>query len=185
MPDQLSSSELAPVLPGTLGTGSAVARKLARELIAEGFGPYLATPCGVLAPLLAALEDEAGLLTIGREDNALGVAVGYSLAGQSPAVLMQNSGLGQSVNALASLVVPYQVPVLLVVSLRGVAPDITPENAVMGRLTETIFERMGIPSIRLAPGGDTAAAARAGQLVLGERRTCALLIEPSLFGWTP
>lgn len=163
-----------------------MARRLARELLDEGFGPYLGTPCGILAPLLSALDDAAGLLTIAREDVAVGTAVGCPLAGQAAVALMQNSGLGQSVNALASLVVPYRVPILLVVSLRGVAPDTTPENAVIGRLTGTILEEMGIPSIRLAPGGDTAVSgAWAGRLVRQERRTAALLIEPSLFGWTP
>jgi sulfopyruvate decarboxylase subunit alpha len=184
MPDQLFSQEAE--MSGRPTTGSCVAHRLARELLDEGFGPYLGTPCGILAPLLSALEDVAGLLTIAREDVAVGAAVGCSLAGQAAVVLMQNSGLGQSVNALASLVVPYQVPILLVVSLRGVAPDTTPENAVMGRLTGVIFEEIGVPSIRLAPGADTAAAvAWAGRLVRRERRTAALLIEPSLFGWTP
>lgn len=189
MSDELlrsNSAPVMPVMPDTPTPGSEVARRLARELRAEGFGPYLATPCGILAPLLAALDDAAGVRTIAREDVAVGVAVGCALAGQAAVVLMQNSGLGQSVNALASLVVPYQTPILLVVSQRGVAPDNTQENAVMGRLTETVFDGMGIPAARLAPGADTAASvARAGYLVRCERRTAALLISPSLLGWMP
>src|SRR3712207_8855986 len=79
----------------------AVAADLCAALVEAGFGPYFGTPCGILAPLYAAVERRPGLLTVAREDNAVGIAAGASLAGRYPVVLMQNSGLGQSVNALA------------------------------------------------------------------------------------
>jgi sulfopyruvate decarboxylase TPP-binding subunit len=79
-----------------------VAASLADELLDHGFSPFYGTPCGILAPLYAALEDKSDLLTVPREDTAIGVAAGAAAAGQLPVVLMQNSGLGQSVNAAAS-----------------------------------------------------------------------------------
>ncbi|MFF4693009.1 hypothetical protein [Streptomyces sp. NPDC001307] len=79
-----------------------VAASPADELLDHGFSPFYGTPCGILAPLYAALEDKSDLLTVPREDTAIGVAVGAAAAGHLPVVLMQNSGLGQSVNAAAS-----------------------------------------------------------------------------------
>ena len=185
-----------------------VAERLGHALVQEGFGPFFGTPCGILAPLYGALEEQADLLTIAREDNAVGIAAGAALAGGRPVVLMQNSGLGQSVNALASLVVPYRVPMLLVVSMRGITPDPTPENEAMGRLTEPVLAQLGIVTRRLAAGsqdtngtdeddgagvgepdgaedhlGPDADAAWAAAVVRDRRRPAALLIPPPAFAW--
>src|SRR5687767_13871924 len=92
--------------------GVDVAKELSKELISADFGPFVSTPCPLLAPLHDALQEHVGVLTVVREDNAVGIAAGTSLAGRTPAVLMQNSGLGQSVNAIAALVVPYRIPML-------------------------------------------------------------------------
>jgi sulfopyruvate decarboxylase subunit alpha/phosphonopyruvate decarboxylase len=164
------------------------ARLFAADLAAAfsevGFGPFFGTPCGILAPLYSAIEQRHGLSTVAREDNAVGVAVGASLAGRSPVVLMQNSGLGQAVNALASLVVPYRIPMLLVVSVRGIPPDPTPENAVMGRLTIPVLATMGISHVTLDP---TVAVRRQVErlsgVVHGEQNPAALLIPPASLGW--
>ncbi|MET8629449.1 thiamine pyrophosphate-binding protein [Kitasatospora sp. NPDC004669] len=171
-------SASAPAAPGV-----DLATELARLLTAEGFGPFFGTPCGILEPFYAALERDCGLLTVPREDAAVGVAAGAAAAGRLPAVLMQNSGLGQSVNALASLTVPYRVPMLLIVSLRGVDPDPTPENLVMGRLTEPLLDDLGVPAVRIDADHPADQVRWAHRLVAGEGRPAALLVTPSLFGW--
>ncbi|MFF2330055.1 MULTISPECIES: hypothetical protein [unclassified Streptomyces] len=61
------------------------------ELVRHGFGPYFATPCGILAPLLDRLEAEPDYRVVTREDNAIGQAAGAALAGAAPVALMQNS----------------------------------------------------------------------------------------------
>jgi sulfopyruvate decarboxylase subunit alpha len=42
-----------------------------------------------------------------REEEAVGIAAGLYLGGARPTVMMQSSGLGNSLNAIASLLVPY------------------------------------------------------------------------------
>ncbi|GAB3493972.1 thiamine pyrophosphate-binding protein [Amycolatopsis cihanbeyliensis] len=156
-----------------------LAEDLCGRLTEAGFGPCFGTPCGILSPLYRALERTVGMRTITREDNAVGVAVGASLAGRFPVVLMQNSGLGQSVNALASLVVPYRIPLLLVISLRGIDPDPTPENQVMGRLTEPLLSGLDIPTETVGSPGVTGFLGE----VRRDRRAAALLVPPAAFGW--
>lgn len=165
------------------GAGRAVA--LAEALRDNEFSPFLGTPCGILAPLYAELDRHAGLLTVAREDNAAGVAAGCALAGRRPVVLMQNSGLGQSVNALASLTVPYRLPLLLVVGMRGIEPDLTEENRVMGRITETVLHGCGIPGVRLDEEKFLEQAAWGRTVVAGQRVPAALLVPPAFFGWRP
>lgn len=159
------------------------ASTLSDALLERDFAPFLGTPCGILAPLYNQLEASANLWTVPREDNAVGVAAGAAMTGKSPVVLMQNSGLGQSVNAIASLVVPYQIPMLFIVSMRGVLPDFTTENLVMGRLTELLLNEAGIPTVHLQAETLAAQADWASSLVVERRQPAALLVPPSLFGW--
>jgi sulfopyruvate decarboxylase alpha subunit len=159
------------------------ARDLATALIGAGFAPFFGTPCGVLAPLYANLEAEAGLVTVPREDNAVGLAAGAALAGARPAVLMQNSGFGQSVNALASLIIPYEIPVLFIVSLRGKDPDHTAENTPMGEATEPILSLLGVPVRRFEPTDRAAAQVAELAKLVDAGTSAALTIAPDAFGW--
>jgi hypothetical protein len=54
-----------------------------------------------------------------REDVALGIASAAPMCGERGAVVLQNSGLGNLVNALTSFNLIYHVPALLVVGWRG------------------------------------------------------------------
>ncbi|MGX1759500.1 hypothetical protein ACWIG5_21735 [Streptomyces lydicus] len=148
------------------------------------FGPYFATPCGILAPLLERLERRTDYWTIAREDNAVGEAAGAALGGNYPVVLMQNSGFGNSVNALASLVVPYRIPMLLVVSMRGTHSDPTPENEGMGRITEPILQGLGIGHEMLEAGRVAEQFVDALRMLEEKHKPAALLVKPDLFGWS-
>ncbi|MEW2434776.1 thiamine pyrophosphate-binding protein [Streptomyces caniferus] len=176
------TSREEPVMTPALCLDDAAAT-LATSLTEMGFSPTFGTPCGILAPLYERLENGSALQTVSREDNAVGIAAGAAMAGRSPVVMMQNSGLGQSVNALASLVVPYEIPMLLIVSLRGIQPDTTQENLAMGRLTEPLLSDLGIPAERLDAERLTTQLEWAREIVCVQRKTAALLVPPTLFGW--
>src|ERR1700756_709445 len=66
--------------------------ELSRELVAAGFSPFVGTRCDALARLTEALDLAVGVLTVPRDDNAVGIAAGVALAGGYPAVLLRNSG---------------------------------------------------------------------------------------------
>jgi phosphonopyruvate decarboxylase len=53
---------------------------------------------------------------------------GAYLGGKRPLVVMQNSGLGVSLNALGSLHILYELPVLLLVTWRGYQGKDAPEQ---------------------------------------------------------
>lgn len=161
----------------------APAARAHRALRRHDLGPYLATPDGILAPLLDLLARHEDYRTISREENAVGIAAGIALAGGSATVLLQNSGLGLSVNTLASLIVPYRLPLLLIVSQRGTDADTTPENLPMGRLTAPLLDSLEISYDTLTPAALEDAIARAATVVHTERRPHALLVPPALFGW--
>ena len=81
------------------------------------------------------------LLLATREEEAFGIAAGLYLGGRLPTVMLQSSGLGNSLNALTSLLLPYQIPVLAVVSMRGDAGEWNAAQVPMGRAVRVDLRR--------------------------------------------
>ena len=82
-------------------------------------------PDKVLAALIACLhaDDYFTVVSPAREEEAVGIVTGAYLAGLRGIVLMQTSGFATLPNALASLVLPFQIPLLMMVSERGALGD--------------------------------------------------------------
>jgi sulfopyruvate decarboxylase subunit alpha len=60
-------------------------------------------------------------------------------------VMLQSSGIGNSLNAITSLLLPYQIPVLMVVSMRGDVGEWNAAQVPMGRSVGAIFDAIGVP----------------------------------------
>lgn len=80
-----------------------------------------------------------------REEEAFGIAAGLYLGGAKPAVMLQSSGLGNSLNAIASLLLPYKIPALIVVSMRGDTGEWNEAQVPMGRGLRAICDALGVP----------------------------------------
>jgi sulfopyruvate decarboxylase subunit alpha len=113
----------------------------------HGYDFFTGVPCSLFAGVTRILDDEPryGYVSAAREDAALGLAAGAYLGGRQPVVLMQNSGLGVSVNALLSLHQLYDIPALIVVSWRGQDGCDAPEHLIMGRVTAPFLQLLEIP----------------------------------------
>ena len=102
-------------------------------------------PLSHVVRILAARYADVTTMIATREEEAFGVAAGLYLGGARPTVLLQSSGLGNSLNALTSLLIPYQIPVLIVVSMRGDAGEWNAAQVPMGRAVVPICAAIGIP----------------------------------------
>ena len=78
-------------------------------------------PDNVLTPLIAGVTADNYFMSVcaTREDEAIGVVAGAWMGGMKSVVMMQTSGFALIANALASLVVPSQIPAIMVISERG------------------------------------------------------------------
>jgi phosphonopyruvate decarboxylase len=106
-------------------------------------------PCSYFAGPLRLIDDHPALTytPAANEGGALALAVGAQLAGTPSAVLVQNSGFGNLINPLTSLAMPYRVPVLVVMSMRG-WPHATagePQHQIMGRVVHDWLRTLDVP----------------------------------------
>lgn len=104
-------------------------------------------PCGVLRHIIKNFDDDAAVLHViaNRESEAVGLAAGAYLGGKIPVVYMQNSGFFSASNDIASLLVPYKMPIFFVVSYRGCEGEGAVQHLTTGRATERLLESFGLP----------------------------------------
>ncbi len=102
-------------------------------------------PDRVLTPLIKAAHADPDLMTFvaTREEEALGIVTGAYMAGMLGVVAMQTSGLATIPNALASLAVPYQIPLLMIVSERGTLGEFNLGQAMVCRTMRPVLDALG------------------------------------------
>ncbi len=112
----------------------------------SGIDFIISVPCLLLKEILKMIDDknEIFYLPVTREEEGVGIAAGAYLGGKKPAILMQNSGLGNSINAIISLLQYYEIPVIFFVSHRGEEEEPNVAHIPMGKITETLLDDMSI-----------------------------------------
>ena len=88
-------------------------------------------------------------LIAANEGNCVAVAAGYHLStGKVPVIYMQNSGEGNIINPVASLLNKdvYGIPAMFIIGWRG-EPGIhdEPQHIFQGKITGSLLETMDIP----------------------------------------
>ena len=118
-----------------------------------------------------------------REEEAIGIAAGAYAAGRNAAVFMQSSGFGNCANALASLCIPYRIPVPLVINLRGQPGEHTIAQVSMGRATRPILDVLGLIHFTLeSQEGLDKVVPGALKLCYSGRQPLAICLTPMLHG---
>ncbi|MBE6004380.1 MAG: phosphonopyruvate decarboxylase [Lachnospiraceae bacterium] len=130
------------------------------EVIGSDF--YTGVPDSQLKALCNYLMDTYGIdqkhhIIAANEGNCTAIAAGYHLAtGKVPVVYMQNSGEGNIINPVASLLNDkvYAIPVVFIIGWRG-EPGIhdEPQHIYQGEVTTKLLDDMGIANFAI--GKDT------------------------------
>ena len=119
----------------------------------KGFDFFVGVPDSQLRPLCYWLMSTYGVdpkhhIVAANEGNCVAIAAGYHLAtGKTPVVYMQNSGEGNVVNPVASLLDDkvYGIPCVFIIGWRG-EPEVhdEPQHVFQGEITLKLLETLGI-----------------------------------------
>jgi sulfopyruvate decarboxylase alpha subunit len=103
-------------------------------------------PDNVLTPLISGVNSDNYFMSVGttREDEAVGTVTGAYMAGLRGAIMMQTSGFALIANALASLVVPSQIPAIMVISERGTMGEFNIGQSLVARTMRPTLDALGI-----------------------------------------
>ena len=108
----------------------------------SGFTFFTGVPCSYLTPVINGVINSKKIKYIGatNEGESIGIASGAWLAGKKSVVMIQNSGLGNTINPLTSLNYPFKIPILLITTWRGDPKIIDePQHKLMGKITQKIL----------------------------------------------
>jgi sulfopyruvate decarboxylase TPP-binding subunit len=91
--------------------------------------------------------------------------------------MLQSSGVGNSLNAITSLLIPYQIPTLMIVSMRGDASEWNAAQVPMGRSLPAILDALAIPYAHVTSADEAAATVKiAADTAFGTRQLRAVLL---------
>jgi phosphonopyruvate decarboxylase len=139
-------------------------KRIVDLLIENEVNFYTGVPDSLLKDFCSCITDtitSENNIVAANEGAAVALAAGNYLAtGKLPLVYMQNSGLGNTINPLLSLVDEevYKIPLLLFIGWRG-EPGIKdePQHKKQGKVTMALLDAMQIPAIILEADDSLAA----------------------------
>jgi phosphonopyruvate decarboxylase len=120
---------------------------LIAELARCGVTTMTGVPCSYLTPVInQAIADPAvRYLAATQEGEAVAIAAGAWLGGGLGCAIGQNSGLGNMVNPLTSLLQTSRIPTVLLVTWRGRPGERDePQHELMGRITTGLLDLMEV-----------------------------------------
>ena len=136
------------------------------------------------AALIQNCEADNGITVIGltTEEDGIGVLTGAWLGGQRGVLLMQSSGVGNTVNALA-MPNACRIPFVTIVSMRGEWGEFVPWQIPMGQATPEVFNAMGVTVLRAEHPEEVRETVNAAiKMAFDSNRQVAVLLSQKLIG---
>ena len=90
-------------------------------------------------------DPEVTLIQVAKEEEAIGVAAGAYFAGTPHILLMQNHGFLAAINGIVSLAQLYNIPLCMLIALRGHWGEPYPWHTRGGIVTEGVLRALNIP----------------------------------------
>jgi len=153
-------------------------------LLAAGVKQVAYVPDAGHRRLIELAQANAGLTTVvlTTEEEGIGLLAGAHLGGERGVLLMQSSGVGNCINALA-LPAECRIPLLMLVTMRGEWGEFNPWQVAMGQATAPALEAVGVIVLRADDAGEIVETVRAGAgLAFDSGRMVAVLIGQRAIG---
>ena len=109
-----------------------------------GVDYVLSLPCDRIKNLLLKIPSEFVNIPLTREEEGVGISAGAALAGKRPAMIIQNSGIGNMLNALLSLTSFYELPLAIFISHRGIYKEKIAAQKPMGNAVKGLLKASGV-----------------------------------------
>ena len=133
-----------------------ISERIVADLIEEGINFVTTVPCKQLAGVITALENSDNILHVpsNKEDEGMGLCAGAYMGGKIPCIIMQNTALGVTINALVTLIQFYQIPLPMLISYRGMLGEKVACQVEMAIHTKPLLKQLGIPTFHFHKGDD-------------------------------
>jgi len=124
-----------------------VSDKIVSDLVANDIEFVTTVPCKQLAGVIDAVEASPEIYHIpsNKEDEGMGLCAGAYMGGKRPAIIMQNTAIGVTINTLVTLTQYYRMPLPMLISYRGGLREPVACQAEMEVHTKALLNQLNIP----------------------------------------
>ncbi len=152
------------------------AEKVVETFVELGLTHVVWLPDSALGLWEEALEQAAGLelVRVCREGEAWAIAAGLHLGGRRPLVVIQNTGLFESGDAMRNALFDLKLPLLAVIGYRSYLVEGSPDSAK--KFTEPILQAWGLDYVIVKRPDDLPAMAEHFRRALDEGRPAVALV---------
>ncbi|MEM6596222.1 MAG: sulfopyruvate decarboxylase subunit alpha [Pseudomonadota bacterium] len=122
-------------------------KKICDDLVANDISFVTTVPCKQLAGVIEEIDQRDGIYHIpsNKEDEGMGLCAGAWMGGKRPAIIMQNTAIGVTINTLATLIQYYRMPLPMIISYRGELREPVACQVEMAVHTKALLDQMHIP----------------------------------------
>ena len=120
-------------------------KKIIEIMKDNGIDIVATLPCDKAKSLFYLIPQHFHDVALNKEEDGIGICAGAYLAGGKPTIVMQSSGLGNSMNALMSLTRTYELPLPIITSWRGVYKEKIPAQIPFNKNIPRMLKAFDIP----------------------------------------
>ncbi len=123
-------------------------KKIVEDLVNHDVSFVTTVPCKQLAGVIEEIDQCDDILHIpsNKEDEGMGLCAGAWMGGKRPAIIMQNTAIGVTINTLATLTQFYRMPLPMLISYRGELREPVACQVEMAVHTKALLAQLNIPT---------------------------------------
>ena len=123
-------------------------QKIVEDLVENNISFVTSVPCKQLAGVIDEIESCESIYHIpsNKEDEGMGLCAGAYMGGKRPAIIMQNTAIGVTVNTLVTLIQYYRMPLPMLISYRGEVGEPVACQVEMAVHTKALLAQLQIPT---------------------------------------
>lgn len=125
-----------------------VSTRIVDDFVANKVDFITTVPCKQLAGVIEEIEnrDEIYHIPANKEDEGMGLCAGAFMGGARPAIIMQNTAIGVTINTLVTLTQFYRMPLPMLISYRGELGEPVACQVEMAVHTKALLAQLHIPT---------------------------------------
>ena len=132
--------------------------RIVSDMVANDISFVTTVPCKQLAGVIDAVDASPDIYHIpsNKEDEGMGLCAGAFMGGKRPAIIMQNTAIGVTINTLVTLTQFYRMPLPMLISYRGELGEPVACQVEMAVHTKALLAQLNIPTYHFHQPDDAA-----------------------------
>ena len=161
-----------------------ISKKIVEDLVQNDVSFVTTVPCKQLAGVIDEVENCESIFHIpcNKEDEGIGLCAGAFMGGKRPAIIMQNTAIGVTINTIVTLTQFYRMPLPMLISYRGELGEPVACQVEMAVHTKPLLDQLNIPTYHFHKEQDVEELDRILKYTFMCNKPVAILTDASFWG---